>query len=219
MDRIAPVFPSNNAHQMLGFLFLLISRISCQDKYTESLEIEQMDDGKVLAIFNFNRTIKNFNAHYDLLPKAIGEIFSAFKVKEMHLSFTQGRWNPDRWGYNPNHSPAGAQLWTWIDEKSDKQWEGLTNALAGLFCASLNFMDQTVTSQPRHAFSSNAQEYLQNDSLYFSSLPRESVCTENLTPWAKLLPCQTKVMYLYLSFLAVCKLLTLGRHCSVIEFT
>jgi phosphatidylinositol glycan class T len=32
-----------------------------------------------------------------------------------------------------------------------------------------------------------------NRHVRYSALPRESVCTENLTPWKKLLPCSSKV--------------------------
>lgn len=36
--------------------------------------------------------------------------------------------------------------------------------------------------------------------LRYATLPREIVCTENLTPWKKLLPCGSKVGVLHLEF-------------------
>ena len=33
---------------------------------------------------------------------------------------------------------------------------------------------------------------LRNGSVFYGALPHESVCTENLTPWKKLLPCFVK---------------------------
>jgi GPI-anchor transamidase subunit T len=72
----------------------------------------------------------------------------------------------------------------------------LTNALSGLFCASLNFIDSTRTIRPVTSFQpsgdhSNAS--LPNLHLLHGTLPREPVCTENLTPFLKLLPCKGKV--------------------------
>ena len=34
----------------------------------------------------------------------------------------------------------------------DSAWSGLTNALSGLFCASLNFIDSTSTVSPAWSF-------------------------------------------------------------------
>lgn len=52
-------------------------------------------------------------------------------------------------------------------------------------------MDQAITSEPKFAFS--AEGNVHNTSQQrLASLSREAVCTENLTPWIKLLPCQQK---------------------------
>ena len=73
------------------------------------------------------------------------------------------------------------------------RWTTLTNAVSGLFCASLNFIDSTRTTRPRVTFEptgdhSNASKLY----LLHGTLPREVVCTENLTPFLKLLPCKGK---------------------------
>jgi len=75
------------------------------------------------------------------------------------------------------------------------RWITLNNALSGLFCASLNFIDSTRTTRPVNTFEpagdhSNAS--LANLHLLHGTLPREVVCTENLTPFLKLLPCKGK---------------------------
>ena len=67
--------------------------------------------------------------------------------------------------------------------------------LSGLFCASLNFIDSTRTIRPVISFEpfgdhSNATK--SNLHLLYGTLPREVVCTENLTPFLKLLPCKGK---------------------------
>ncbi|KAI8609329.1 GPI transamidase component PIG-T [Chytriomyces sp. MP71] len=73
----------------------------------------------------------------------------------------------------------------------DKRWTGLTNALAGTFCASLNFITPQVSAEPLISFNVSSVDPSLS-SLRYSTLPREITCTENLTPWTKLLPCTTK---------------------------
>ena len=71
----------------------------------------------------------------------------------------------------------------------------MTNALSGLFCASLNFIDSTRTIRPVMSFQpagNHANSTAENLHLLHGTLPREVVCTENLTPFLKLLPCKGK---------------------------
>jgi phosphatidylinositol glycan class T len=49
-------------------------------------------------------------------------------------------------------------------------------------------MEPEITSSPQSIFKEKAKSYGGR----YSSLPREIVCTENLTPWLKLLPCTHK---------------------------
>jgi phosphatidylinositol glycan class T len=58
-----------------------------------------------------------------------------------------------------------------------------------LVCASLNTMDSTKVASPHLSFGRTQK----NSTILMGSLPREAVCTENLTPWFKLLPCKTNV--------------------------
>ncbi|PSR86351.1 GPI transamidase component PIG-T like [Actinidia chinensis var. chinensis] len=113
----------------------------------------------------------------------------------MELSFTQGRWNYERWGgYDPissnNAKPPGVELWAFFDvpeHQVDASWKNLSHALSGLFCASINFLESSTTySAPDGGFRSST------GNMRYGTLPREAVCTENLTPWLKLLPCRDK---------------------------
>ncbi len=79
--------------------------------------------------------------------------------------------------------------------RADRKWRILTNALSGLFCASLNFIDETRTTRPVMSFQPEGNHpNLTRDSthLLYGVLPHEVVCTENLTPFLKLLPCKGK---------------------------
>jgi phosphatidylinositol glycan class T len=81
------------------------------------------------------------------------------------------------------------------DEEADEKWLTLTNALSGLFCASLNFIDETRTIRPVMSFQpdgDHSNSSLANMRLLHGVLPHEVVCTENLTPFLKLLPCKGK---------------------------
>ena len=83
----------------------------------------------------------------------------------------------------------------WPTWSVDAQWKGLRNALAGLFCASLGSLDEQRTTSPNHAFFPQGQlpKWSENvtHELRHASLPSEHVCTENLTPFLKLLPCKS----------------------------
>ena len=73
------------------------------------------------------------------------------------------------------------------------KWISLTQSLSGLFCASLNFIDSTRTTHPIVSFEP-AGDHSPSDQLHLlhGTLPGEVVCTENLTPFLKLLPCKGK---------------------------
>ena len=73
-----------------------------------------------------------------------------------------------------------------------KAWREITSELSGQFCASINFIDNSATVQPKYSFRPEGVvdgTSLRNGSLFYGALPHEAVCTENLTPWKKLLPC------------------------------
>lgn len=79
--------------------------------------------------------------------------------------------------------------------RANSRWLTLTNALSGLFCASLNFIDSTRTIRPVMSFEPeghHSEDSLERLHLLHGTLPREVVCTENLTPFVKLLPCKGK---------------------------
>jgi phosphatidylinositol glycan class T len=92
-------------------------------------------------------------------------------------------------------SLAPAVVLTSADYRADHKWLTLTNALSGLFCASLNFIDGTRTTRPAMSFQPEGDHQSSNSTnmhLLYGVLPREVVCTENLTPFLKLLPCKGK---------------------------
>jgi phosphatidylinositol glycan class T len=80
-----------------------------------------------------------------------------------------------------------------IQNRAFARWLTLTNTLSGLFCASLNFIDATKTIRPVMTFQPEGHHLAaSNLHLLHGTLPHEVVCTENLTPFLKLLPCKGK---------------------------
>ncbi|XP_060818184.1 GPI transamidase component PIG-T isoform X2 [Bombus pascuorum] len=127
----------------------------------------------------------------------LGEIISRHNVNELHLTLTKGLWNYQKWGYPYHDAGPGAEIYSWFHKdvnNVDDEWKGLTNALAGLFCASLNFVNPANSMSPEFTFRPTGvvDHSINSSHLRYSSLPKEIVCTENLTPFKKLLPCNSK---------------------------
>lgn len=81
-----------------------------------------------------------------------------------------------------------------------RQWIELSEALSGLLCASFSFVEETNTIAPEYSFrpASSASTSSNSSFIRYAALPREVVCTENLTPWKKLLPCDPQEGFLSL---------------------
>ncbi|KAL7116192.1 hypothetical protein ACP275_04G227800 [Erythranthe tilingii] len=169
------------------------------EEFTEALLLRPLPDRKVLAHFHFQSSApptQTYGRHHYIFPKSIYQLVHKFHIREMELSFTQGRWNYERWGgFDPisssNAKPPGVELWADFDvpqNQVDDSWKNLTHALSGLFCASINFLEHSTSySATQWSFQSSS-----SGKLRYGTLPREAVCTENLTPWLKLLPCRDK---------------------------
>lgn len=130
---------------------------------------------------------------FQLFPLPIAEIISATQANEFHFSLTKGNWLYEKWGYPSRPSPPGAQLWAKFvpyNKDNDKSWDLLVKALSGKFCASLTSIDHKTTSHPKLSF--QPIDHSTNEPIYYSNIADESLCTENLTPWKKLLPCFSK---------------------------
>lgn len=118
----------------------------------------------------------------------------------MHVSLTNGLWRHEVWGFPIESAGSGAELYVWFSktlsqDKLNQQWIELSEALSGLLCASFSFVGESNTISPHFSFkplSSSNQPNMNSSFIRYTSLPREVVCTENLTPWKKLLPCNSK---------------------------
>jgi len=163
--------------------------------------MKNLSESEVLTVFNFTQTmdLKNndeITSYYQLFPRTIGQIVDKYHVKEFHITFTRGSWNDYQWGLNTLPAPAGVEFYAYFDANynTNENWAGLANALSGVFCASVNYIDRSKSAIPIYSFKPsghyNSEEKIE---LRYGSLSHEGVCTENLTPWIKLLPCQSKM--------------------------
>ncbi|KAL4971100.1 GPI-anchor transamidase subunit GPI16 [Aspergillus stella-maris] len=189
--------------KILLLLALVFAALSAASDYDENLLLQPLPPSSLLASFNFksNTTQSAFEQqHFSYFPRALGQILQHANTKELHLRFTTGRWDSESWGSRPwdgaKEGGTGVELWAWIgaddDETDFSKWITLTQSLSGLFCASLNFIDSTRTTRPVASFEPAGDLPSANLHLLHGTLPGEVVCTENLTPFLKLLPCKGK---------------------------
>lgn len=183
---------------------ILVLTVAASD-YSEQLTLTPLPLGSILASFDFrsNETREAYEAqNFRYFPRSLGQALRHADTEELHLRFTTGRWDPETWGARPwngtKEGGTGVELWAWINAPSEEEafgkWTTLTQSLSGLFCASLNFVDSTRTTKPVLTFKSSAihDDRVENSHLLHGVLPGEVVCTENLTPFLKLLPCKGK---------------------------
>ncbi|VDK83996.1 unnamed protein product [Litomosoides sigmodontis] len=108
-----------------------------------------------------------------------------------------GFWRLNEWGVQPQpSSPSGAQLYAWIDGNKtsglvDERWSNFVNSMNGIFCTSLLDILPTHTAAPQLSFSRMGYVHPNRSSqIRYGALASETICTENFTPWRKLLPCK-----------------------------
>lgn len=174
-----------------------------RDTFTEELLLKPLFSEQLYAHFQFS-TVWNIDPsneqyhHTHLFPRALGEIIARFNVHELHVSLTSGLWRYESWGYPVVDAAPGAEVWAWFKPDTvniEENWKLLSNSLSGLLCASFNFVDNSNTVSPEFSFRPRGVmdwQTLNNTYLRYATLPREIVCTENLTPFKKLLPCDSR---------------------------
>lgn len=175
-----------------------------EQSYTEHLYLKPLPNNHLHADFNFTATtpLAAYDAqHFRYFPRSLAQILQYTRTAELHLRFGLGRWDEEQWGSRPQHGRreggTGVELWAWVEgsqNEAEARWADLVNSLSGLFCASLNFVDSTKTIRPVMSFEPEGTHPSGNTDLHLlhGMLPHEVVCTENLTPFLKMLPCKGK---------------------------
>lgn len=165
------------------------STCNMRDLYHEDLYLKPLQDGKLFAQFEFKTLYRGdltdlrWENKIQILPLSISDLVATTDLERLHFSLTKGNWDNQNWGYSIRPSPPGAQIRVKFqrhDASTSRSWKKLINSLAGKFCASLTAENYEVLTLSQLSFGE-----------LYASLPEESVCTGNLTPWKKLLPCYT----------------------------
>jgi phosphatidylinositol glycan class T len=208
LSRLLPRRERDDAAMLSSLFFLLLNAFiafgAASSDYHEQLLLRPLPQNTLLASFNFrsNESADAFEQqNFGYFPRSFGQILQHAHAKELHLRFSVGRWDAENWGQRPwnggREGGTGVELWAWVEADTEEEafarWLKLTNALSGLFCASINFIDATKTIRPVMSFAPEGQHNnSSNLHLLHGTLPHEVVCTENLTPFLKLLPCKGK---------------------------
>ncbi|CAL8074745.1 unnamed protein product [Orchesella dallaii] len=213
--------------QLFHACLLTVHARDSSEVFKESLWIRSLPSGHVYANMEFVLTdliSRHDPDHSRLFPRALLEILNAHNVHELHYTLTQGYWRLHSWGEVENSAPTGAQISAWFaslnETEADNNWKGLTSRLSGLTCASLNFLDKATSVEPMYAYRphKNIRGVKAPEKLFVrvGHLPRENYCTENLTPWTKLLPCG--IMRGISSLLRSKQVFNTHYHSAAIEF-
>lgn len=145
---------------------------------------------------------------YSFVPRSLIHLAQSSNADEIHLAINAGKWDYTKWGI-PNEEEMvgiGAEVraklknshilaspdstlfknQSAIPEAALQNWRTLTANLAGLFCASLDALDEKLTVIPFKK-EPDSEDVV---SLH-AMLSSEAICTENLSTLLKLLPCKT----------------------------
>eukprot|EP01084_Bolivina_argentea_P055973 102513_1 len=181
-------------------LIAIINSCEC-DQFHERLLLHPLPDRSLLVELKFDvitRYSDLKNMFYDLFPKSIGELFISLPLWEFDLCLTHGRWDYSKWGLldNINVAPLGSELTgVFYNNKSNNDWLIFEEILTGLYCASINEINIQIINNTKYQFIPSELLWLNKISnykwlYYYGILPKENICSENLTPFIKLLPCR-----------------------------
>ncbi|KAG5681097.1 hypothetical protein PVAND_010563 [Polypedilum vanderplanki] len=186
------------------FYFSIVHAKYHNNVFNEELVIKELNNNFVNTFFQFTtqwnyQTYNNDLLHTDFLSRSISELFLHYDIVELHITLSNGLWKTESWGFPIESAGSGGELYAWFknhlsEDDIKKQWIELSEALSGLLCASFSFVEETNTINPEFSFrpTSSWNVPLNSSFLRYTALPREVVCTENLTPWKKLLPCDSQ---------------------------
>ncbi|KAK3272693.1 hypothetical protein CYMTET_19024 [Cymbomonas tetramitiformis] len=164
--------------------------------FNEELLLRPLPDGRIAAHFSFSQHLSH-PENPTSFPKPIIQLVQDSGFAHAELAFGRGRWHAKKWGQPLLRTvSSGAQLLASFkrDASPDEvqaAWTNLTHGLGAIFCGSLSFLEngpakaQPIFS-PFHGL--HEAEHVHR----YGALPREMLCTENLTPWLKLLPCRDR---------------------------
>ena len=128
---------------------------------------------ETLSIYDSGDAVGLYFKFMDIQSQQIEELMTTFEIKDLSLQFGKGITMTLDKDWMDNASATGANLFI----KTNQALEPIYSVLSGLFCASINSIE---TSSVFNGF-------------HHGRLPQETVCTENLSLFVRLLPCANRM--------------------------
>lgn len=204
------------------FAHILLFSFTCAEvstsSFKEKLDLKILPKDYMLSSFNFKLKSDNiispsiylfdFKKHNGF-SRSIEPLLTKNGVKNLYIKFTKGHWDSQKWGKLPNNGwssgGSGVEIWAMMEAGSKEEvinnWNVLMNEVSGIFCSSVSFINSEKIT-----FINDIQSYYdvelldqipvdnENNELFFlrGSLANEAVCTENLSPFLRILPTNGK---------------------------
>ena len=201
---------------VLPLLLLLLLGLSSAlgARFDESLLVRSLPDGKVLLSLDFrlSRDGAAPAGHYTLFPQPLGDVVRAHDLTALHVTYAQGRFRSADWPSDVvAAAPPGVEVWAEFgrgnasasasppadggvlsqtarllreDSSSRSPWSYLMQTLGGVYCGALAGM---AAADVRPGGGLGAA--VSHGDVHYARAPRETLCTENMTPASKMLPC------------------------------
>lgn len=118
---------------VLTLLLLWVHPLYAQQKYEEEVIFRRIDSGKsdddVVAHFQLSTQWQQGSGgfqwdHYNLFPKELGQIISAFDVEYFQLSFSKGDWDHEKWGSPFVSVPSGVEVFASLEDRNISSFYG-----------------------------------------------------------------------------------------------
>nr|CAD2129037.1 unnamed protein product [Meloidogyne enterolobii] len=192
---------------LFALLFISIPSLVKPSKevFAENLFVSSLNNGDIITIFNFTLSSQQYNEDNSIyMPWLFLHLFEQFSLENFKLTISQGFWRTNLWGYqHVNTGVAGGTELSKIIFSTYQKWHDFIHLINGLFCTSILGLLPQFSVQPKF-----------NDGWWYGSLGGESVCTENLQSWKRLLPCKKSGLA---SLLKPTSLLSTRFHSITIE--
>nr|CAD2193768.1 unnamed protein product [Meloidogyne enterolobii] len=195
---------------LFALLFISIPSLVKPSKevFAENLFVSSLNNGDIITIFNFTLSSQNNEDNSIYMPWLFLHLFEQFSLENFKLTISQGFWRTNLWGYQHVNTgvASGTELSVKFFDKTKntyQKWHDFIHLINGLFCTSILGLLPQFSVQPKF-----------NDGWWYGSLGGESVCTENLQSWKRLLPCKNSGLA---SLLKPTSLLSTRFHSITIE--
>ncbi|KAG2432868.1 hypothetical protein HXX76_008600 [Chlamydomonas incerta] len=192
---------------------LLAGEAVAQDVFSEEALVAWLGPSHLMVHLRFDAATTASRLHVSF-PHAMQHLATALPLQSSELHLTAGRWRYGDWGWplvpakpvgavldaafviaaNSTEAASGSGDGGSGGGGLEAHWSALVHALSGLSCASLSLLKEPRSVGEGHTrlqdlATGRADAPGAGIRRLRALLPHEALCTENLTPWLRLLPC------------------------------